>query len=70
MTPVERPRWFLKMKQKSEWCEVFNSDKKEFWGTDHFINDGVIKTQKEKDGEQYLSVHLPPLAGCVFKKLK
>ncbi len=70
MTPVERPRWFLKMKQKGEWCEVFNSDKKEFWGTDHFINDGVIKTQKEKDGEQYLSVNLPPLAGCVFKKLK
>lgn len=70
MTPVERPNWLLKMKKKSEWCEVFNSDKKEFWGTDHFINDGILKSQKEKDGQQYLSIHLPPLAGCVFKKLK
>ena len=70
MTPVERPKWFLKMKGKSEWKEVFNSDKKEFWGTDHFINEGSIKTQLEKDKEHYLVVNLPPLSGCVFKKMK
>ena len=70
MTPVERPQWFLKMKKKGEWCEVFNSDIKEFWGTNHFINSEPINTQKEKDGEHYLVINLPPLAGCVLKKIK
>ncbi|NBO49123.1 MAG: 1,4-alpha-glucan branching protein GlgB [Chitinophagia bacterium] len=69
MTPVERSNWFLKLKQKGEWKEVFNSDQKEYWGSDHFQNKGRLKTTQEPDGEQYLIVQLPPLAGCVFKKI-
>lgn len=69
MTPVERSNWFLKLKQKGEWKEVFNSDQKEYWGSDHFHNKGRLKTTQEPDGEQYLIVQLPPLAGCVFKKI-
>ncbi|MFZ9686902.1 MAG: 1,4-alpha-glucan branching protein GlgB [Chitinophagaceae bacterium] len=68
MTPVERKNWFLKVNKKGVWEELFNSDSIEFWGTNHFINEGALKTQKEKDGEEYLLVNLPPLAGCVFKK--
>jgi 1,4-alpha-glucan branching enzyme len=70
MTPVERTTWFLKCREKGEWKEVFNSDQKEYWGSDHFKNKGKLKTQQKSDGEYYLSVQLPPLAGCVFKKIK
>lgn len=70
MTPVERPDWVLKLKEAGEWEEVFNSDEKKFWGTDHFKNEGILITHDAIENQHCLKIQLPPLAGCVFRKIK
>ncbi|MEY3152909.1 MAG: 1,4-alpha-glucan branching protein GlgB, partial [Bacteroidota bacterium] len=70
MTPVERLDWHVKMKAKGRWKEIFNSDLKEYWGTNHFSNEEEISTEKDTNKQFYINIHLPPLAGIVLKKIE
>ena len=70
MTPVERLDWHVKMKAKGRWKEIFNSDLKEYWGTNHFSNEEEICTEKDTNKQFYINIHLPPLAGIVLKKIE
>jgi 1,4-alpha-glucan branching enzyme len=69
MTPVQRTSWKVKMNSKGNWKEIFNSDKKAFWGTDQYNNLELLATVTDKDEINHLSVQLPPLAGIVLKKV-
>ncbi len=70
MTPVERLDWHVKMKAKGRWKEIFNSDLKEYWGTNHFSNEEEISTEIDTNKQFYINIHLPPLAGIVLKKIE
>ena len=70
MTPVERLDWHVKMKAKGRWKEIFNSDLKVYWGTNHFSNEEEISTEIDTNKQFYINIHLPPLAGIVLKKIE
>ncbi len=71
MTPVIRENYRIGVPAAGEWREIFNSDKKEFWGSG-VENPYAINSQQEswhfKDNS--IVVTLPPLAGVVFKRVK
>jgi 1,4-alpha-glucan branching enzyme len=70
MTPVERNNWYVKMKEKGSWKEIFNSDNKEYWGTGHFSNAKTISAKEDNEKNNHLIIDLPPLAGIVLKRVK
>lgn len=65
MKSKPRWNWKIKVKGKSQWREIFNSDKKEFDGTGDVYNP-LISSTLAPDGGYELTVHLPPLAGIVL----
>ncbi len=67
-TPVVRRDWQITAYAKSEWKEIFNSDRKEFWGTGDVFNPDIQTTlEDEETGRYLLRVHLPALGGVVIK---
>jgi len=67
MTPVVRNDWNVYVYGKSEWKEIFNSDKKEFWGTGDTFNPKIKADLVDKATNCYkLTLHLPALAGIVL----
>ncbi|MGC4039076.1 MAG: 1,4-alpha-glucan branching protein GlgB [Chitinophagaceae bacterium] len=68
MTPVIRNNWEVYTTGKTYTKEIFNSDKKEFWGTGNVFNPDIRCELVDKDHNRYkLTVNLPPLAGIVLK---
>ncbi|MEO5995135.1 MAG: alpha amylase C-terminal domain-containing protein [Chitinophagaceae bacterium] len=68
MTPVVRWDWKIKIKGKSEWKEIFNSDNKKYWGTGDVYNPDIkITSLNKKENYLELNVHLPALAAIVLK---
>ncbi|MBO9572171.1 MAG: alpha amylase C-terminal domain-containing protein, partial [Chitinophagaceae bacterium] len=68
LTPVVRMNWKIYLTGKKSWLEIFNSDKKEYWGTGDTYNP-EIKTElvDKKDKWYQLNLHLPPLGMIVLK---
>ena len=68
LTPVVRMDWKIYLAGKKTWKEVFNSDKKEYWGTgDTFNPDIPCELVDKKDKWYQLNLHLPPLGMIVLK---
>jgi 1,4-alpha-glucan branching enzyme len=71
VTPVVRNNWEVHVYGKSEWEEIFNSDRKEFWGTGDVFNPAIfaekVNAENKKDKWYKLKVHLPALGAVVLK---
>lgn len=68
MTPVVRNNWEIYVNDKVFQREIFNSDKKEYWGTGDVFNPDIRCETLEKDQKKYkLTVNLPPLSGIILK---
>ncbi len=68
LTPVVRMDWKIYLAGKKSWKEIFNSDKKEYWGTgDTFNPDITCELVDKKDKWYQLNLHLPPLGMVVLK---
>ncbi len=60
--------WKIYLAGKKSWKEIFNSDKKEYWGTgDTFNPDIQCELVDKKDKWYQLNLHLPPLGMIVLK---
>ena len=69
MTPVVRRDWKVRVKGKSAWTEVFNSDSKKYWGTGDVFNPApeVLLVDKKKQDYE-INLHLPALAAIVLQR--
>ena len=68
MTPIVRRDWKIKVHGKAEWKEIFNSNRVTFWGTGDVFNPDVKVKLLDKTTEAYeINIHLPALAGVVFR---
>ncbi len=71
MTPVERPGWVVQGEGLvGKWKEIFQSDKKEYWGTGNYVNKLIINAKTDKNNPtNEIKIDLPPLGGCILKKI-
>jgi len=68
MTPVVRNDWEIIISGKVYEKEIFNSDKKIYWGTGNVYNPDIRSELIDKEHKTYrLKVNLPPLAGIILK---
>ena len=68
MTPVVRNDWEVYVSGKLYKEEIFNSDKKNYWGTGNVFNPEIRSELVDKDQKKYrVTVNLPPLGGIVLK---
>ena len=68
MTPVVRTDWEIYVSGKVFQREIFNSDRKEFWGTGDVFNPEIRSELVDKDKKKYkLTVNLPALSGIILK---
>lgn len=67
-TPMAREDYRIGVPEAKEYKEIFNSDKKEYWGANN-LNKSKIKVEEiESHGRPYsISVKLPPLGGVILK---
>ncbi len=68
MTPVVRQNWKLKVKGKSAWTEVFNSDSKKYWGTGKVYNPSpAVKLVDKKSRIFEINLHIPALGAIILQ---
>jgi 1,4-alpha-glucan branching enzyme len=68
VTPVVRRDWKLQVYGKSSWTEIFNSNKKEYWGSGDVFNPAAdCRLLDVETGLHELTIHLPALGGLVFR---
>lgn len=68
-TPVFRERYQVGINEAGSWKEVFNSDKKEYWGSGQLNNKAIKSTKEPYHGREHsLSVNIPPLGFTILKK--
>ncbi|MEP7255810.1 MAG: 1,4-alpha-glucan branching protein GlgB [Ferruginibacter sp.] len=66
-TPVVRRDWKLRVKGKSAWKEIFNSDSTKYWGTGNVFNPAPQAKLVDKKNDIYeINVHLPALGGVIL----
>jgi 1,4-alpha-glucan branching enzyme len=68
MTPVVRRDWKLRVKGKSVWIELFNSDLEKYWGTGKVFNPDIQAQLVDKKRNIYeINLHLPALGGIILR---
>ena len=68
MTPVVRTDWQIYVSGKKYTGEIFNSDKKIYWGTGIVFNPEIRSELIDKNQKKYrITVNLPPLGGIILK---
>jgi 1,4-alpha-glucan branching enzyme len=68
MTPMVRNNWKIYTNGKTSWKEIFNSDRKEYWGTGDTLNPDPVTTLVDKNQNRFeINVHLPPLGAIVLR---
>ncbi len=68
MTPVVRNDWEIYVSGKAYKQEIFNGDKKIYWGTGDVYNPKIRCELVDKDQKKYkVTVNLPALSGIVLK---
>ncbi len=68
VTPVVRMDWKIETYGKASWKEVFNSDRKEFFGTGDVYNpQPQVRLLDKKAGLYEINCHLPALGGVIFR---
>jgi len=68
MTPVPRHQFPIRVKGKTIWMEIFNSDDQAFWGSGN-VNNQNVQCALLDNTNQLMEIHLelPPLAAVVLK---
>ncbi|MFN4144829.1 MAG: 1,4-alpha-glucan branching protein GlgB [Runella sp.] len=71
MTPKPQANYRIGVPSSGKWIEIFNSDSTSFYGSG-VINAQAIESEDRKwHGRQHsISLHLPPLAGIILKKIE
>ena len=68
MTPLVRNDWDIYVMGKNYSKEIFNSDKKNYWGTGNVFNPEIRSELIDKTEKKYrITVNLPPLGGIILK---
>ena len=68
MTPVIRNDWEIYTNGKAYEKEIFNSDKKKYWGTGDIFNPEIRCELVDANQKRYkVIVNLPPLSGIILK---
>ena len=68
LTPIVRRDWKVKVKGKSAWKEVFNSDSAEYWGTGDVFNPSPkLKLVDKKKLIYEINLHLPALGAVILQ---
>ncbi|MBK7435134.1 MAG: 1,4-alpha-glucan branching protein GlgB [Chitinophagaceae bacterium] len=68
MTPVVRQDWKIRVKGKSAWKEVFNSDSKKYWGTGNVFNPAPETTLVDKKNRIFeINLHIPALGALILQ---
>jgi len=68
MTPVVRHDWKVYVAGKKSWKEIFNSDRKAYWGTGDVFNPDIQHRLVDENGLwMELNVHLPALGAVVLR---
>jgi 1,4-alpha-glucan branching enzyme len=68
MTPVPRHQFPIRVKGKTIWKEIFNSDDQAFWGSGNVKNQNIQCISVDGTNQlQEILLELPPLAAVVFK---
>jgi len=68
MTPIVRNGWEIHVSGKEYQKEIFNSDKKEFWGSGDVYNPDIRSELVDRNQKMYkLTVNLPALGGIILK---
>jgi len=68
LTPVYRENFEVAVTSKGNWTEIFNSDAEEFYGSGKFNLSPIKSTAMATRAAQAISINLPPLGVCIFKK--
>jgi 1,4-alpha-glucan branching enzyme len=67
LTPVVRKDWKIRVKGKSVWKEVFNSDNIKYWGTGNVFNPSPqVKLVSKKTATYEINLHLPALGAVIL----
>ncbi|WDF56654.1 1,4-alpha-glucan branching protein GlgB [Mucilaginibacter sp. KACC 22063] len=71
MTPVVRYDYRVGVPAEGTWKEIFNSDRKEFWGSG-FVNENEVQSEKENwhGRDNSIRINVPPLAATIFKRIR
>jgi 1,4-alpha-glucan branching enzyme len=68
LTPQPQPDFRVGLPRNGNYELIFNSDAKEFWGSEFEVNTQLISEAKEWDGFKHSAgVSLPPLSTVMFK---
>ncbi len=68
MTPMVRNDWEITVAGKEYKAEIFNSDRKEFWGSGNVFNPEIRSELIDRNQKMYkLTVNLPALGGIILK---
>ena len=68
MTPVPRHQFPIRVKGKTIWKEIFNSDDQAFWGSGNVKNQNIQCISVDGTNQlQEIQLELPPLAAVVLK---
>jgi 1,4-alpha-glucan branching enzyme len=67
-TPVVRRDWKVRVNDKAEWKEIFNSDKAEYYGSGDVYNPSLSVDLVDKKSALYeINCHLPALGAVIFR---
>jgi 1,4-alpha-glucan branching enzyme len=68
LTPIPRENYRVGLPKKGVLKEVFNSDKKKFYGSGKYINKSIKTTEHKWHSRNYSTIiDIPPLAMVAFK---
>ncbi|HEY0432989.1 MAG TPA: 1,4-alpha-glucan branching protein GlgB [Chitinophagaceae bacterium] len=68
LTAIVRYNWEIYVADKAFTREIFNSDRKEYWGSGNVFNPDIRSGVSDEDQSLYkLTLNLPPLGGLVLK---
>lgn len=68
LKPEVRWNWPIELEGHTYSNEIFNSDRKAYWGTGDVFNQEITSELLDEEAETYrIKVHLPPLAVVVLK---
>jgi 1,4-alpha-glucan branching enzyme len=67
LTPVPRHDWKVRVRGRTRWEEVFNSDSRDFGGAGDVYNPDIpVEVLDAEEAYVELTLHLPPLGGLVL----
>ncbi len=68
LTPIPRENYEIGVPQAGEYEQIFNSDQKQYWGSDFHSPSRVKTFDQPRHGYDYsLDVSIPPLGALVYK---